>query len=89
LIFFINMVYFKTQIKRKKEVNTKKVKEWLTGIASIGIPITVILLVIYVIKLATGKNIISGLSDIMGPVEEKWINGIAEWTEAVLSESNS
>ena len=83
------MVYFKTQIKRKKEVNTKKVKEWLTGIASIGIPITVILLVIYVIKLATGKNIISGLSDIMGPVEEKWINGIAEWTEAVLSESNS
>ena len=83
------MVYFKTQIKRKKEVNTKKVKEWLTGIASIGIPITVILLVIYVIKLVTGRNIIAGLSDIMGPVEEKWINGIAEWTEAVLSESNS
>jgi len=83
------MVYFKTQIKRKKEVNTKKVKEWLTGIASIGIPITVILLVIYVIKLVTGRNIIAGLSDIMGPVEEKWINGVAEWTEAVLSESNS
>jgi len=83
------MVYIKTEIKRKKEVNTKKVKEWLTGMASIGIPINVILLGIYAIKLVTGRNIIAGLSDIMGPVEEKWINGVAEWTEAVLSESNS
>jgi len=57
--------------------------------ASIGIPITVILLGIYVIKLVTGRNKISGLSDLMGSEKEDWISGVAEWTEAVLSESNS
>ena len=47
------------------------------------------LLGIYVHKLATGKNIISGLSDLMGPVKEDWIDGVAEGIKAVLPESNS
>jgi len=51
--------------------------------ASIGIPITVILLGIYAIKLVTGRNIIAGLSDIMGPVEEKWIDGVSEGIKAL------
>jgi hypothetical protein len=50
---------------------------------SIGIPITVILLCIYVIKLVTRRNILDGLSDLMGPVKENWINGVAEGIEAM------
>jgi hypothetical protein len=60
----------------------KKIKEWFDGLPISNL-VVAFLLGIYLIKLVTGRNIISGLSDLMRPGKEDWINGVAEGIEAM------